>query len=47
MDTLMSDKEFREKFNQEYQNLCISEQIASSKGENRGKETKDTRVGPR
>ena len=24
----MADKEFREKFEQEYQNLCISEQIA-------------------
>jgi len=28
MNTLMADKEFREKFDQEYQNLCISEQIA-------------------
>jgi hypothetical protein len=25
MDTLMANKEFREKFDQEYQNLCISE----------------------
>ncbi|MBU4590833.1 MAG: hypothetical protein KKG01_07900 [Candidatus Omnitrophica bacterium] len=28
MDTLMADKESGEKFDQEYQNLCISEQIA-------------------
>jgi hypothetical protein len=28
MDTLIADKKFREKFEQEYQNLCISEQIA-------------------
>lgn len=28
LDTLMADKEFRERFDQEYQNLSISEQIA-------------------
>ena len=28
MDMLMANKEFGEKFDQEYQNLCISEQIA-------------------
>ena len=27
MDRLMGGKEFREKFEQEYQNLCIGEQI--------------------
>jgi len=31
MDTLMSDKEFRERFAIEYQNLCISEQIARAR----------------
>ena len=28
MDKLMTEKDFREKFDQEYQNLCIAEQIA-------------------
>lgn len=28
LDTLMTDKEFKENFDQEYQNLSISEQIA-------------------
>lgn len=28
MDRLMDGKEFKEKFEQEYQNLCIGEQIA-------------------
>lgn len=28
MDKLMEKKEFREKFNKEYQNLCIGEKIA-------------------
>ena len=28
MDKLMENKEFREKFNKEYQNLCIGEHIA-------------------
>ena len=28
MDKLMGNKEFREKFNEEYQNLCIGEKIA-------------------
>ena len=31
MDTLIADKEFRGKFEQEYQNLCISEQIAMAR----------------
>jgi hypothetical protein len=28
MDKLMEDKEFREKFDKEYQNLCVTEKIA-------------------
>jgi len=28
MDKLMENKEFREKFDEEYQNLCIGEKIA-------------------
>jgi len=28
MDKLMSDKEFKDKFEEEYQNFCIGEQIA-------------------
>ena len=28
MDKLMENKEFREKFNEEYKNICIGEQIA-------------------
>lgn len=28
MDKLMKDKKFRERFDEEYQNLCIGEQIA-------------------
>ena len=28
MDKLMKNKEFREKFDKEYQNLCIGEKIA-------------------
>ncbi len=28
MDKLMENKEFREKFDKEYQNLCIGEHIA-------------------
>ena len=28
MDKLMENKEFREKFDKEYQNLCIGEKIA-------------------
>jgi len=27
MDKLMENKEFREKFDKEYQNLCIGEQV--------------------
>ena len=32
MDRLMDGKEFREKFEQEYQNLCIGEHIAKAHG---------------
>ena len=28
MDELMKDEKFREKFDEEYQNLCVAEQIA-------------------
>jgi len=28
MDKLMNDKEFSEKFDKEYQNLCVAEKIA-------------------
>ena len=28
MDRLMENKEFREKFDKEYQNLCVAEKIA-------------------
>ena len=28
MDKLMKNKEFREKFDKEYQNLCVGEKIA-------------------
>jgi len=28
MDKLIENKEFREKFDKEYQNICIGEQIA-------------------
>ena len=31
LGTLMADKEFRERFDQEYQNLSISEQIARAR----------------
>jgi transcriptional regulator with XRE-family HTH domain len=31
MDKLMGGKDFREKFDQEYQNLCIAEQIAQAR----------------
>ena len=31
MDKLMEDKEFRERFDKEYQNLCIGEQIAMAR----------------
>lgn len=30
-DKLMTDNEFRQKFEQEYQNLCIAEQIARAR----------------
>ena len=31
MDKLMENKEFREKFDKEYQNLCIGEQVARAR----------------
>ncbi len=31
MDKLMAEKDFREKFDDEYQNLCIAEQIAQAR----------------
>ena len=31
MDELMENKEFREKFDKEYQNLCIGEKIAGTR----------------
>lgn len=31
MGTLMADEEFRKRFDEEYQNLCISEQIARAR----------------
>ncbi len=31
MDKLMADKEFRQRFDEEYQNLCIGEQIAKAR----------------
>ena len=31
MDKLMKNKEFREKFDKEYQNLCIGEHIARTR----------------
>lgn len=31
MDRLMADKEFRKRFDEEYQNLCIGEQIAKTR----------------
>ena len=31
MDKLMENKEFREKFDEEYQNLCIGEKIAETR----------------
>ena len=31
MDKLMENKEFREKFDKEYQNLCIGEKIAGAR----------------
>jgi len=31
MDKLMKNKEFREKFDKEYQSLCIGEQIAGAR----------------
>lgn len=31
MDKLMKNKEFREKFDEEYQNLCIGEQVTRAR----------------
>lgn len=31
LDRLMNDKKFREKFEEEYQNICIGEQIAKTR----------------
>jgi len=31
MDNLIKNKEFREKFDKEYQNLCIGEQVARAR----------------
>ena len=31
MDKLMEDKEFRKRFDEEYQNLCIGEQVARAR----------------
>ncbi|MBU4228136.1 hypothetical protein KJ813_08095 [bacterium] len=31
MDKLMNNKEFREKFDNEYQNICIGEQVARAR----------------
>lgn len=31
MDRLMEDKEFRERFDEEYRNLCIAEQISMAR----------------
>lgn len=31
MDRLMEDKEFRQRFDEEYQNLCVGEQIARAR----------------
>ncbi len=42
MDKLMENKEFREKFDKEYQNLCIGEHIARIR--HRAKLTQDAPV---
>jgi transcriptional regulator with XRE-family HTH domain len=31
MDKLMTEKDFRDKFDREYQNLCVAEQIAQAR----------------
>lgn len=31
LDRLMAEKDFREEFDQEYQNLCVAEQIAQAR----------------
>ena len=45
MDKLMKNKKFREKFNKEYQNLCIGEKIAKIR--HRAKLTQDVPVNRR
>ena len=42
MDKLMENKEFSEKFDKEYQNLCIAEKIAKIR--HRANLTKDASV---
>jgi len=45
MDKLMENKEFREKFDKEYQNLCVAEKIAEIR--HRAKLTQDDPVNRR
>jgi len=45
MDKLMENKEFREKFDKEYQNLCVAEKIAEIR--HRANLTQDTPVNRR
>jgi len=45
MDKLMENKEFREKFDKEYQNLCVAEKIAEI--HHRAKLTQDDPVNRR
>ena len=45
MDKLMENKEFREKFDKEYQNLCAEEQIARAR--HKATLTQDTLVNRR
>ena len=45
MDKLMENKEFREKFDKEYQNLCAEEQIARAR--HKATLTQDTPVNRR
>ena len=45
MDKLMENKEFREKFDKEYQNLCVAEKITEIR--HRAKLTQDDQVNRR
>ena len=45
MDKLMSNKEFRERFDNEYQNLCVGEKIAEIR--HQAKLTQDVPVNQR